>query len=144
MMAEAFRVRVAAPDDAEPIGTLLRASYPSLMLPGYSAAVLARALPLMVRATPALLRSGTYYLVEGPGRALAGCGGWRAAGRAGADQERREGRVRGFGPSRWAGRFTGPARRGQKMLTPAMAKKRARAISATSVFWDMGSSPPPS
>jgi len=76
MMAEAFRVRVAAPDDAEPIGTLLRASYPSLMLPGYSAAVLARALPLMVRATPALLRSGTYYLVEGPGRALAGCGGW--------------------------------------------------------------------
>jgi hypothetical protein len=67
-----------------------------------------------------------------------------AAGQAGADQARREGRDRGPGPSCWSNRFVGPVRRGQKMLPPAMMKKRTRAISATSVFWDMGSSPPPS
>jgi GNAT superfamily N-acetyltransferase len=75
-LAEHFVVRVAGPDDAEPIGTLLRASYPSLMSSGYLADVLARALPLMVRASPTLLRSGIYYLAEGPDGALAGCGGW--------------------------------------------------------------------
>src|SRR5215217_7069480 len=98
MMAEAFAVRVATPDDAEPIGTLLRASYPSLMPSGYSAAVLARALPLIVRASPALLRSGTYYLAEGPGRALAGCGGWtfERPGAAGAPIDPTLGHIRHF------------------------------------------------
>ena len=75
-MAEHIVVRVAGPDDAERVGAVLSASYPSLMAPGYAADVLARALPLMVRANPTLLRSGTYYLAEATDGAVAGCGGW--------------------------------------------------------------------
>lgn len=69
-------IRTATPSDAEAVGTLLQASYPTLMAPGYPADVLERALPLIVRANPALLRSGTYCLAEAPDGALAGCGGW--------------------------------------------------------------------
>ena len=75
-MAEHIVVRVADPDDAVAVETVLRASYTNLMAPGYPADVLARALPLMVRANPALLRSGSYYLAEGPDGTVAGCGGW--------------------------------------------------------------------
>src|SRR5918994_4549128 len=69
-------VRVAGPDDAEAIGAVLRASYPTLMAPAYPADVLARALPFMVRPNPALLRSGTYYLAATPDNTVVGCGGW--------------------------------------------------------------------
>jgi N-acetylglutamate synthase-like GNAT family acetyltransferase len=75
-MAEHIVVRVAGPDDAEVVGAVLRASYPSLMAPGYSANVLARTLPLMVRPNPTLLRSGTYYLAKAADGTVAGCGGW--------------------------------------------------------------------
>jgi GNAT superfamily N-acetyltransferase len=69
-------VRVAGPEDAEAIGAVLRASYPRLMAPAYPADVVARALPFMVRASPALLRSGTYYLAATPDGTVVGCGGW--------------------------------------------------------------------
>jgi N-acetylglutamate synthase-like GNAT family acetyltransferase len=75
-MAERIVVRVAGSDDAEAIGAVLRASYPKLMAPAYPADVLARALPFMVRANPALLRSGTYYLAATPDGTVVGCGGW--------------------------------------------------------------------
>ena len=55
---------------------LLEASYPTLMPPGYDAAVLAAALPLMTRANPALLSSGTYFLAESVDGLTVGCGGW--------------------------------------------------------------------
>jgi len=44
--------------------------------PGYPAELLARAVPLMARANPALLRCGTYYLAQGPEGDVLGCGGW--------------------------------------------------------------------
>ena len=69
-------VRVAGPEDADAVGAVLRASYPTLMSPAYPADVLARALPFMVRANPALLRSGTYYLAATPDGTVVGCGGW--------------------------------------------------------------------
>lgn len=70
-------LRTATPEDAPAVEALLGRSYPALMAGAYAAGVLAQALPLMVRANPALLASGTFYLVETAGRAI-GCGGWTA------------------------------------------------------------------
>ena len=69
-------VRVASLADTKVVEALLRASYPSLMAPGYPTDLLAQALPFMVRANPALLCSGTYYLAEEPEGTVIGCGGW--------------------------------------------------------------------
>jgi hypothetical protein len=54
----------------------LSESYPALLKPDYPPSVLVTALPLITRANPALLRSGTYFVAEdAEGRALA-AGGW--------------------------------------------------------------------
>lgn len=68
-------VRVAGPGDVAAIDTILQKSYPALMASVYEPALLARALPLMVKANPRLLASGTYYLAEAESEP-AGCGGW--------------------------------------------------------------------
>src|SRR4051812_27229997 len=97
-MAEPFRVRVATPNDADAVGSVLRASYPSLMAPGYPAELLARAVPLMARANPGLLRCGTYSLAQGPEGAALGCGGWtlERPGAAGEPHDRSLGHIRHF------------------------------------------------
>jgi GNAT superfamily N-acetyltransferase len=68
-------IRPATPDDLDALTELITASYsrldPSLYAPGRLAAVL----PLMSKANPKLLASGTYYVVSSDGEA-AGCGGW--------------------------------------------------------------------
>lgn len=61
-MPDGFMIRPATPEDAEAVTNLLAAAYPMLLAPSYEAELLARALPLMTRANPALLRSGAYYL----------------------------------------------------------------------------------
>ena len=45
---------------------------------GYEPVLFARALPLLTKANPALLSSGTWYVVElsGADGTLVGCGGW--------------------------------------------------------------------
>ena len=71
-----MKLRVTTEDDGELIGTLLRQSYPVLMRAAYPDSLLRLALPLMTRANPALLTSGTYYVAtDEAGRAI-GCGGW--------------------------------------------------------------------
>ena len=42
----------------------------------YEAALLARALPLISRANPALLNSGRYYVAHDGENRIVGCGGW--------------------------------------------------------------------
>ena len=73
-----FAVRTASLEDAEAVSALLQASYPSLMTLGYDPVLFARALPLLTKANPALLSSGTWYVVElsGADGTLVGCGGW--------------------------------------------------------------------
>lgn len=71
-----FTLRIATMDDADAVGALLRVSYSELLASAYPAELLAAALPLMTRANPRLLRSGSYYLAEAADGALAGCGGW--------------------------------------------------------------------
>jgi GNAT superfamily N-acetyltransferase len=69
-------VRVAKPEDAPAVESVLRASYPELLARAYPAELLAVVLPIMTRANPVLLASGTYYLAEDAGGAPVGCGGW--------------------------------------------------------------------
>ena len=71
-----FTVTVATPEDDVAVGALLDASYPVLMQPAYDPVLLARALPLMTQANPALLASGTFYLAKTEHNLVIGCGGW--------------------------------------------------------------------
>lgn len=75
-MTAEVTLRVATPADGRAVGALLRASYPVLMRAGYDEAVLKGALPLMTRANPTLLSSGTYYVAETGSGLMVGCGGW--------------------------------------------------------------------
>jgi GNAT superfamily N-acetyltransferase len=74
-----MRTRIATLGDEASVSALLLASYTNLMAKDYDAAVLAAALPRMVRANPTLLASGTFYVVDGPASLPAGCGGWTLA-----------------------------------------------------------------
>jgi len=71
-------IRPARPSDAEALSAVIAASYSRLFAGWYLDDLLAAALPLMTRANPALLSSGTYYLAERAGEVL-GCGGWTEA-----------------------------------------------------------------
>ena len=77
--ALAFSIRIARPADADAVSVLLTASYPHLLAGHYDADTLSRALPYMTKANPALLASGTYYIVEREAGDLVGCGGWTVA-----------------------------------------------------------------
>jgi GNAT superfamily N-acetyltransferase len=74
-----MHARIAVPGDETAVSALLLASYTKLMAKDYDASVLAAALPGMVRANPALLASGTFYVVDGPAASIIGCGGWTRA-----------------------------------------------------------------
>ena len=73
---DGYSLRPATPGDGEAVSALLEASYPRLLAPDYDARLLAVALPLMTRANPRLLASGTYYVAETGSDAVVGCGGW--------------------------------------------------------------------
>jgi len=69
-------IHVASLGDAAAVTEVLEASYPHLMSAAYERKILARALPLMTRANPKLLSSGTYFIARWDGDVVAGCGGW--------------------------------------------------------------------
>lgn len=73
-MAE-ITIRTATSEDAALLTELITASYRELDTGLYDPAQLATALPIMSKANPKLLASGTYYVVEVDGVAAA-CGGW--------------------------------------------------------------------
>lgn len=79
VMSLHYSIRIATPEDEARVSALLAASYPALMASSYAPAVLEGALPLMTRANPALLASGSYYLVETADRRIVACGGWTHA-----------------------------------------------------------------
>lgn len=88
-------VRIATPDDHEAISHLFAVSYGTLMRAAYEAAVLEAALPLMTRANPLLLASGTFFVADTAGNVV-GCGGWTRARPDRGDVERGLGHVRHF------------------------------------------------
>jgi GNAT superfamily N-acetyltransferase len=78
-MADTITIRPTHAADLAAIDTLLTASYPALLKRDYAPSVLVTALPLIAKANPALVRSGSYFMIEGDqGQALA-AGGWTRA-----------------------------------------------------------------
>ena len=71
----AIRIRTARAGDLAAVERVFAASYPALMAGAYEPALLARALPIMAKAQPALVSCGTYYVAEAGGE-IVGCGGW--------------------------------------------------------------------
>lgn len=75
MRNDTITLRVATPGDEEALTALIGAAYGALDRRAYGSGLLEAALPLMSRANPKLLVSGTYYVSEIAGEPV-GCGGW--------------------------------------------------------------------
>lgn len=83
--SENLTIRPAQPSDLGCVDELLRRSYPRLLKPDYPPSVLVTTLPLISRAQPALLASGSYFLALQDSQ-IVGAGGWTMqapGGRAG-------------------------------------------------------------
>src|SRR5262245_349084 len=129
-------LRVACLEDADAVSALLRLSYPELLAASYPPELLAAALPYMTRANPRLLGSGTYYLAEAEGGALAGCGGWtlERPGAPGDPIDPALGHIRHFG--------THPAwvRRGiaRRLLDHCIAEARGAGVRRLECYSTLG------
>jgi GNAT superfamily N-acetyltransferase len=69
-------IRVSNPADADAVSALLAVSYSTLFAGHYQSNTLNGVLPIIGKANPTLLASGTYYLAECAPKNLVGCGGW--------------------------------------------------------------------
>lgn len=115
-------IRPAVPSDLPGVDALLARSYPRLLKADYPASVLVTALPLISRARPELLASGTYWVAEEDG-AVRACGGWTAAAPAGGG-----GDAPGTGHVRHVATDPGHLRRGlaRAVMEAALAQADAR------------------
>lgn len=111
-------LRPAAPADLPAIDALLASSYPALLKPDYPASVLVTALPLISRAQPRLVASGSYWTAW-DGHRLLGAGGWTRGGPLG-------GRVRGVGHVRHVVTARDATRRGIGRAVMGAALDQAR------------------
>ena len=68
-------IRPSAQSDLASVDALLARSYPALLKGDYAPSVLVAALPMISRARPELVTSGSYYVAE-RGGAVLGAGGW--------------------------------------------------------------------
>lgn len=71
-----YQIRLARPDDLAALDQLFGRSYPRLLKADYPPSVLVTALPLISRAQPALLASGTFRVAEWEDGRLVAAGGW--------------------------------------------------------------------
>ncbi len=72
-------VRKSTGADLVQIDALLAKSYPKLLRADYPPSVLVTAIPLIAKARPSLVQSGTYYVAEINDQ-IVGAGGWTAKG----------------------------------------------------------------
>ena len=93
-MAGTLTVRTATLADQGAVDALLARSYPALLKADYAPSVLVTAVPLISRAQPRLLASGTYYVVTDEAGAILGAGGWTEAAPAGGARQGGIGHVR--------------------------------------------------
>lgn len=91
-----MRLRVATLEDSDAVASVLDPSYTQLMATAYPPDLLARTLPAITRANPALLSSGYYYLVEAESGEPAGCGGWSPDPPGRRDQDSERAHIRHF------------------------------------------------
>ena len=73
-----MEIRQSNAGDGPQVEALLGRSYPVTMALAYDESILSAALPLMTKAQPGLLTSGTFFVVEDAGLVV-GCGGWTFA-----------------------------------------------------------------
>lgn len=76
MPADAITLRTATAGDLGAIDRILADSYHALLRTDYPPSVQVTALPIIARANPALVASGTYYVAEVQDGAIVGAGGW--------------------------------------------------------------------
>ncbi len=74
-MIDRFSIRTAQTRDFVAVNRLFGESYPILLRDAYPDDLLTKALPLISRAQPDLVRSGQFFLVH-RGSRLVGAGGW--------------------------------------------------------------------
>lgn len=79
--------------DIPAVDALLADSYPVLLKPDYPPSVMVTALPLISRARPELVTSGTYFGLWDAGRLVA-AGGWTAMGPKGEVASSGQGNIR--------------------------------------------------
>ncbi|ROU03448.1 GNAT family N-acetyltransferase [Histidinibacterium lentulum] len=87
-------IRPATRGDLAALDALLARSYPRLLKADYPPSVLVTALPLISRANPALLGTGTYFVAEDATGTLLGAGGWTRGRPAPGQARQRRGNVR--------------------------------------------------
>lgn len=85
-MGETITIRAARPSDFAAVDALLGRSYPTLLKGDYPPSVVVTALPILSRANPALLASGTYHVAEAEDGSIIGAGGWSRLGPQGGRQ----------------------------------------------------------
>ncbi|GAB4577090.1 MAG: GNAT family N-acetyltransferase [Roseibium sp.] len=91
------RIRVAAPSDETAISALLLKSYARLLQDSYDGEMLQKALPLITRARPELLNSGSYYVALAGDDEIVGAGGWTRQSPTERDEAPLSGHIRHFG-----------------------------------------------
>jgi N-acetylglutamate synthase-like GNAT family acetyltransferase len=89
-------IRTATPEDHSAVSRLFESSYSLLLRPCYNSPLLEAALPLMTRANPILLASGTFFVAEDTNGVIVGCGGWTRKRPGKGDVEPRLGHIRHF------------------------------------------------
>jgi GNAT superfamily N-acetyltransferase len=87
-------VRAATPADTAAVDALLARSYPRLLKADYPPSVIVTALPMISRARPELLASGTYFVAVDDAGAVVGAGGWSGRRPRMGDLSGRSGDVR--------------------------------------------------
>ncbi|MEO1238512.1 MAG: GNAT family N-acetyltransferase [Pseudomonadota bacterium] len=92
-MDKTLTLRSTTPADLTEIDALFARAYPVLLKPDYPPSVLVTALPLISRAQPKLLASGTFYCVEMDAKIVA-AGGWTPGAPGGARAQKKVGHVR--------------------------------------------------
>lgn len=75
-MSDTIAIRTSRLADLAAADALFARSYPSQLKEHYPASVLVLALPLISKAQPKLLASGTYFVAETEAGQLVGAGGW--------------------------------------------------------------------
>ena len=73
-----YRIRISRLDDVAAVDRLFARSYPALLKHDYAPSVMVTAVPIISKAQPKLLASGSFYVAEGPDGEILGAGGWTA------------------------------------------------------------------
>ena len=79
MHHDTLTVRTAQASDLAALDLLFSTSYPALLKADYPPSLLVTAIPLIARANPRLIASGTFYVVTDASDEIVGAGGWTRA-----------------------------------------------------------------